>query len=250
MLSYNLKGEHRVHQDIDSVVPLDTLYKAEFKALSTSIIKAIYTGEKKNTSIYTNTKPAISPRFCVLYNWKIFNLPTDFISEHWRMTVSAILFSSSLQRTIEDGECYLENRKMPLKKLGVHRSDFFSPDTDTDTNAWALRLLIPDTDTIVELMNIYLPVYIFVKETKGTRLYLNRTKTIDLKYKMTTKQNFNWKFYFFVSLLQIYSHFLTNTDTCTLNGIGADTRCQYLYRCIPTQSKNGSAGGSWLGFKW
>lgn len=52
------------------------LYKAEFKALTTSIIEAIYT---KNTAIYRNAQPVISPWFfCVLYILKLFKLPTDF----------------------------------------------------------------------------------------------------------------------------------------------------------------------------
>lgn len=70
-----------------SIIPLflfHTLYKAEFKALSTSIIKAIYTGKKKkrNTPIYRSTHPACSPWLCVLYISKLFNLPTVFILQH------------------------------------------------------------------------------------------------------------------------------------------------------------------------
>lgn len=77
------KGRKGNTESTRSIIPLfqfHTLYKAEFKALSTSIIiiKAIYTKKKKNTPIYRNTQPAISPWFCVLYMLKLFNLPTVF----------------------------------------------------------------------------------------------------------------------------------------------------------------------------
>lgn len=56
------RGNTKSARGIIPLFQFHTLYKAEFKALLTSIIKAIYTKKKKkNTPIYRNTQPANFP---------------------------------------------------------------------------------------------------------------------------------------------------------------------------------------------
>lgn len=74
------KGNTKSARSIIPLLQFHTLYKAEFKALSTSIIKGNYT--KKYIYLQKHTQPVIFPWFCVLYILKLFNSPTIFISQH------------------------------------------------------------------------------------------------------------------------------------------------------------------------
>lgn len=106
------KGNTKSTRNIIPCFKFHTLYKAEFKALLTSTIKAIYT---KKTHLSTETH---NLWFCVLYILKLFNLPTVLSSKHCKRAFSAITYSNRLSVMWMDSSKQREKTKRLMGSEG------------------------------------------------------------------------------------------------------------------------------------